>query len=562
MIPTIRNKTAKYILCLLFFLLVSCFLLLFWKASPVFDTFMPGNQELELSDIIWYSDSGTFQTEQLPAAFPCNDDGTALISATLPEDCPSTDNTLCFRASQQSVRIWLEGELLMEHGTETLPRYLGKSPGSSWILIRLPEGFAGKEIEIELNSPYKDYQGKLNTVYLGSEGSILNYIFRQFGPGLLISAMLLTLSILILFIYVLFLARNVRSKNIFCIGLFGLLSSIWMIGESHMLQFFTGHLTAWLYITLITMHLLPMPLLILVENLPDFPYQRICRYARTVIIVYVSLLLFLQTTGIRDMMEMLSLSQVLLFILCMIFLALIYWDFFHNKNKKVLPTAISVGVLCIFSIGEILSNAVNSISFLGNYMRTGVLAFFVIMSIFILRNALQVYTAGLNSAYYKQLSYTDQMTGCLNRRACMEREAAWMPGESDALLMVDLNDLKLVNDSLGHHAGDDYIIACAAAMKEIFHKKGNCYRMGGDEFLFWGSHISETELADMEQRLIELVHKKCQNLSPHCMVATGMAIYRPTDLSIEETLKRADLHMYENKRRMKAASAEKDQDSS
>ena len=86
--------------------------------------------------------------------------------------------------------------------------------------------------------------------------------------------------------------------------------------------------------------------------------------------------------------------------------------------------------------------------------------------------------------------------------------------------------------------------------------------MGGDEFLFWGSHISETELADMEQRLIELVHKKCQNLSPHCMVATGMAIYRSTDLSIEETLKRADLHMYENKRRMKAASAEKDQDPS
>lgn len=322
-----------------------------------------------------------------------------------------------------------------------------------------------------------------------------------------------------------------------------------------MLQFFSSHLITWFYITVICMHLMPIPILAMIEHLPDFPYGRICQWGRRLMSIYLTILILLQICSFVDFMEILPLSQGILFGLCILIPVMVYWDFLHNKNRKILPTVAAVTVLCLFSCLEIMNSLTRTGAYLGNHIRLGVLAFFVIISIFCLRHSMQIYAEGLKSTYYKELSYSDQMTGCLNRRSCMEREAAWTPGGNDVVLMADLNDLKLINDSLGHHAGDTYIIACAKAMQEVFQDKGTCYRMGGDEFLFWGNHISQEELELLQQRFEHLVEETCRSIAPGCTVACGTAVYDPkTDSSIEETMQRADQRMYEKKRLIKAAS--------
>ncbi len=87
---------------------------------------------------------------------------------------------------------------------------------------------------------------------------------------------------------------------------------------------------------------------------------------------------------------------------------------------------------------------------------------------------------------YKGLAYSDMLTGLGNRTGFdreFERLHEHTPkGTLVTLVMFDLNHLKVINDSFGHQAGDDYIMAMADCLKKVFGRFGNCFRYGGDEF--------------------------------------------------------------------------------
>ena len=82
---------------------------------------------------------------------------------------------------------------------------------------------------------------------------------------------------------------------------------------------------------------------------------------------------------------------------------------------------------------------------------------------------------------------TTRSTGLLNRRGferALEAHVAWTRryGAAGALLVVDLDGFKYVNDTLGHHAGDQLIVACASALRERLRETDVLARLGGDEF--------------------------------------------------------------------------------
>jgi diguanylate cyclase (GGDEF)-like protein len=87
----------------------------------------------------------------------------------------------------------------------------------------------------------------------------------------------------------------------------------------------------------------------------------------------------------------------------------------------------------------------------------------------------------------KELSFTDELTGIGNRRLFAEHLAVQVPHairarESLALLALDLNALKWVNDSLGHEAGDRMIATLAKALRDSVRPTDTVCRVGGDEF--------------------------------------------------------------------------------
>lgn len=81
----------------------------------------------------------------------------------------------------------------------------------------------------------------------------------------------------------------------------------------------------------------------------------------------------------------------------------------------------------------------------------------------------------------RQLAYGDPLTGLGNRRALLERlEVAWRRGEGVALLLMDMDNFKGINDSFGHDVGDDALRQVAEAIRETGVP---AFRLGGDEFV-------------------------------------------------------------------------------
>ena len=164
------------------------------------------------------------------------------------------------------------------------------------------------------------------------------------------------------------------------------------------------------------------------------------------------------------------------------------------------------------------------------------------------------YELELQSANERAL--TDRLTGIKNKNAYQDMEQILQKGidsgqwQPFGLLVCDLNDLKKVNDTFGHKAGDDYIRTACHMICVIF-THSPVYRVGGDEFVVL---LKGNDFTDREQLISKLQERVEQNMSKEKapVIAAGFAEFDPDKHSrICEVFELADSRMYENKRTMK-----------
>lgn len=157
----------------------------------------------------------------------------------------------------------------------------------------------------------------------------------------------------------------------------------------------------------------------------------------------------------------------------------------------------------------------------------------------------------------EELSTTDPMTGLLNRRTFNEQvqervEPLEGPRTRGVLAFVDLDNFKLVNDRLGHQAGDEVLIALAKALRAAVRTDDLVARLGGDEFALW---LDGVDVALAEDRAYDLLADKSL-FEPFIVdpdrplgMSIGLAAFDPTSgESLEALIARADAAMYDIKR--------------
>lgn len=148
-----------------------------------------------------------------------------------------------------------------------------------------------------------------------------------------------------------------------------------------------------------------------------------------------------------------------------------------------------------------------------------------------------------------QIKYAqyDQMTDLMNRRAFSEQIDELLEKENPKLtaIMIDINGLKVINDTYGHEAGDKLIIGASQCIRNCFQKDGNCYRLGGDEFCV----LIERDDLDCTDNINQL-EECCNNFSckyfKSISFSYGIASTKEFE-DIDSTLKEADHRMYEYK---------------
>ena len=147
-----------------------------------------------------------------------------------------------------------------------------------------------------------------------------------------------------------------------------------------------------------------------------------------------------------------------------------------------------------------------------------------------------------------ELSYRDQLTGLYNRRYYEEtkKRVDVIANLPLALIMADVNGLKLTNDTCGHQAGDLLLQRIANVLKTSSPKEGILSRIGGDEFVIL---LPKTE----EEDVIALIHQIQSDMSKETKtnrmvsLSIGYAIKRSCQESINEVFKNAEDQMYRDK---------------
>ena len=126
-----------------------------------------------------------------------------------------------------------------------------------------------------------------------------------------------------------------------------------------------------------------------------------------------------------------------------------------------------------------------------------------------------------------------------------------------AMVMVDLNWLKVINDRYGHDRGNDYILDACRLICQVF-AHSPVYRIGGDEFvavLQGDDYQIREQLCDaLKERFQTRMKNESAEPWERCSAAVGMSTYEPGD-TVDEVLERADREMYADKKRMKTGAA-------
>ena len=209
---------------------------------------------------------------------------------------------------------------------------------------------------------------------------------------------------------------------------------------------------------------------------------------------------------------------------------------------------ITVGLYSVFLIVMLFrrsnkqSMEIIPIVFLGFALGTGLFMPFVFGSnysqIFCTTIAIAVY------AYYvfsiQQLAKKDSLTGLLNRKAYYA-DVCRNPEDVTAIISIDMNGLKVINDTQGHAAGDEALVTLALCFIRSLRLRQSCYRVGGDEFLIICRKNSEEDVIHLVNRIRNHVAETGYSCS------IGYCFRKNASGSVDDLLMKSDEMMYAEK---------------
>ena len=161
----------------------------------------------------------------------------------------------------------------------------------------------------------------------------------------------------------------------------------------------------------------------------------------------------------------------------------------------------------------------------------------------------------------KHLAFYDPLTGLPNRRLMVDRLNQALvfsarTGQDGAVLFLDLDHFKTLNDSLGHDVGDMLLQQVAERLVSCVREGDTVARLGGDEYVVLLESLSEdapeaaTQVEGVGEKILAALNKAYQlgQHEYHCTPSIGVALFSNHNQSQEELLKHADIAMYQAKK--------------
>ena len=475
-------------------------------------------------------------------------------NATL-HDVPDYNGCITFYTIHQEVDVYIEEELVYQIRLAD-GDHLSQTPGYEWAEVYLNTSDEGKELRIFVYPVYESSLSNQLKIYYGDNNAIRSHLMRENLPVILIASLAIILGIVFFVFYITNIKNEELDRSILMLGIFSIAAGLWKLCDMTAAPLIFENSLTLSTIAILSITMMVVPFLAFIQkqlqreqNNAWWILSLLCSLAACIIIL-------LQLCGIADLRETLFVSHIIIAISSIFVIINSIREAKRNHFTRKMQLTIVCCFMCI--IGVLIDMAVYYHSGSSGSMIYCLLAFLIyaaIMGLMSARETRRLIDRAHKADHYHDLALHDTLTGLYNRAFYYEflkKENVYR--ENCFIIMMDVNDLKLCNDTMGHDWGDELLINSSKLIKKAF-PIGECLRMGGDEFCVLLPESSEAEcklcLNNFDE-LLEQFNEQNPNTFP-VSIAYGYANYlKNIDLDFSDTMRRADKMMYQMKLDMKS----------
>ena len=465
---------------------------------------------------------------------------------------------LCFRSKNVNIYVYQDGKKVYEYAPRTF-RLFGKSYGLMYHCVNLDPATDSSVVRIETDNVYNDNMSYLAFVRLQESD---RFIFDMLGKDMprFLTGLLLFIVGVVLTISSIAVRKKPSSRlELLAMGVFTQTVAGWTITETLVLQMLTRNPAAVHFIGYICTMIMPLPALAFVTCITKRLEQMAVKVIIAASLINTLLNMVFTSIDFRDYHELLIITHVI--ILISLVISVIYIVDSIIQRQMYEKAYVTMALACFFMFVGALADLVryrlgiNSTD-IAMFTRYGLVAFMLVMGGYEIYSIMQYAHFEDEAEAMTRLAHTDSMTQMKNRTAYGEKTAALKSAESGSgcFVLLDINNLKTVNDIYGHEEGDKHIKKGAECIRRSFGMFGECYRIGGDEFFVVVEEpASEEKCRRAGERLMELVgdYNRTDKHPVPLDIAFGSARYDCATGNVREAYHLADERMYELKKAMK-----------
>lgn len=467
-----------------------------------------------------------------------------------------------FRANNLVVNVYLDDECIYYISDNGY--YNNLSSFSSYCYLNFTESDIGKSLRLEIFKTPVSTGYCIDNFAFGDPGNILYAVHANDTSVIVTSFIILAAAFLFIIMGIISRKTYEHNRGLIFLGLFSLFISSWFLSDTlwvynlisdiavveissvlflsvaipclmmYLYDYFNFyHKNFYRLLTIIGFALFVILLVFELTNIIDYGY--------TIHVIH----LYILVSGITTLVEMISyLSKI-------------------NGNKgesRVFNIGVTFFVFfSLFDIGRFYQGNEGDSSLM---TRFGIFILIVTVVAVICTDVVALLNIAIEARKIGKIAYTDANTGLGNPAAFKEKFHQLDSSKSNynyiGIIQFDVNNLKIINDSLGHEAGDLLIKTAAEMIEKSFGAIGSCYRVGGDEFVAITTYnhaplVCEDAINKFESMISQFNNNPDKPFT--LRVAYGVAYYQNNShqfQSLKEVHKLADERMYNHKRELKA----------
>lgn len=483
-----------------------------------------------------------------------------VLFKTVPEDCDGS--ALFFRTENLVVNVYLNDRpvsFVCKNG-----EYDGMAAFSSYRMVRFGAGDAGKEIRLEMfGTPFSFHCG-VDNVYFGDAASIVAAKAADGVFPLALSAVLFFAGVF--FILIGILTRNVleHCSGMIFFGLFSVFFSAWLVSGTAWIYLFTD--SVGVVETGLHLYLMTALLFALLYVYDEFRIVRVSLF-RALLCIWAfitALLLTLMFAKIMQPGELIFVEHILIVIAAIVVLVEMFSYLAYHQGNKEKTKFFNFGIIffTVFGLYDLCRFYQGNNGDYSAAARIGVILLLLTAAAIEIKEAITLLRLGIKAGKIGKIAYTDANTGIGNSAAFKLKMDTLEVTRTNytyiGIIQFDVNNLKIINDTKGHEAGDLLIKTAADIIDRSFGTIGTCYRVGGDEFVAITTY-SHAPLACEEAilKFESMIEQFNRNPSKpfDLRIAYGVAYYQNTEnryITLKEVHKIADERMYNKKKELKA----------